>query len=113
MTAAYTLFIGSKNFSSWSLRPWLVMKMAKLPFEEIVIPLQQPETKARIQPHSPSGKLPALLIAEKSKKQTVWDSFAICETLAERHPRARLWPSNASRRSRARSIVAEMHSGFQ
>jgi glutathione S-transferase len=112
MTARYTLFIGSKNFSSWSLRPWLAMKMAGLPFEEILIALRTPETKARIQPHSPSGKVPALLIAEKGKERTVWDSLAICETLAERHRRARLWPEDTNLRAEARSIVAEMHSGF-
>lgn len=113
MTARYTLFVGSKNISSWSLRPWLAMKMAKLPFEEVVIRLRTAETKANIKPHSPSGKVPALLIADKGKEQTVWDSLAICETLAERHPRVRLWPSNAAKRAEARSVVAEMHSGFQ
>jgi glutathione S-transferase len=113
MSARYTLFVGSKNTSSWSLRPWLAMKMAELPFEEVVIALRTPETKANITPHSPSGKVPALLIAEKNTEHTVWDSLAICETLAERHPRARLWPSNAAKRAEARSVVAEMHSGFQ
>ena len=113
MTARYTLFIGSKNFSSWSLRPWLAMKLAKLPFEEVVIRLRTPETKGNILPHSPSGKVPALLLEENGKRHTVWDSLAICETLAERHPRARLWPRSASRRAQARSIAAEMHSGFQ
>jgi glutathione S-transferase len=112
MTVCYTLFIGSKNTSSWSLRPWLAMKMAKLPFEEVLIKLRTPQTKANILPHSPSGKVPALLIAEKGKEATVWDSLAICETLSERHPRAKLWPSSATARGEARSIVAEMHSGF-
>ena len=113
MAARYTLFVGSKNFSSWSLRPWLAIKMAKVPFEEVVIPLRKPETKAQIGPHSPSGKVPALLIDDQGRRETVWDSLAICETLAERHPRAKLWPKSAAMRAEARSICAEMHSGFQ
>ena len=112
MGARYTLYIGSKNLSSWSLRPWLVMKTAKLPFEEVLIKLRTSETKARILPHSPSGKVPALRIEEGSSSATVWDSLAICETLAERHPDARLWPEDARTRAHARSIAAEMHSGF-
>jgi glutathione S-transferase len=110
--ARYTLYIGNKNFSSWSLRPWLVMKMAKLAFEEVRIKLYQTETKARILAQSPSGKVPALKIEDGGASQTVWDSLAICETLAERHPEARLWPDGASARAHARSITAEMHSGF-
>lgn len=113
MAARYTLFVGSKNWSSWSLRPWLAMKMAGVPFEEIVIPLRRPETKAAIGLHSPSGKVPALLIAERGKETTVWDSLAICETINERFPRARLWPKAPATRAEARSIVSEMHSGFQ
>ena len=113
MGARYKLYIGNKNLSSWSLRPWLAMRMAKLPFEEAVIRLQTSESKGRILVHSPSGKVPALKIDENGASQTVWDSLAICETLAERHPEARLWPENASMRAQARSIVAEMHSGFQ
>lgn len=112
MGARYNLYIGSKNVSSWSLRPWLVMKTAKLPFEEAVIRLHTPESKTRILAHSPSGKVPALKINENGASRTVWDSLAICETLAERHPEARLWPEAASARAHARSIVAEMHSGF-
>jgi glutathione S-transferase len=112
MSARYTLFIGSKNISSWSLRPWLAMKMANLPFEEVLIALRQPETKAEIKPHSPSGKVPALRIEEGTREQTVWDSLAICETLAERHPGAHLWPADTSARAEARSVTAEMHSGF-
>ena len=112
MSARYTLFIGSKNTSSWSLRPWLAMKMANLPFEEVLIALRRPETKEEIKPHSPSGKVPALRIEEGARVQTVWDSLAICETLAERHPGAHLWPADASTRAEARSVTAEMHSGF-
>jgi glutathione S-transferase len=112
MTARYTLIIGSKKTSSWSLRPWLTMKMAKLSFDEVLIPLRRPDTAAAIKAHSPSGKLPVLTIDEQGHIHTVWDSLAICELLAERHPDLHLWPPDANRRMEARSIVAEMHSGF-
>jgi glutathione S-transferase len=112
MGARYTLYIGNKNLSSWSLRPWLAMKTAGLPFDEVRITLDTPKTKAEILATSPSGKVPALTIEENGTSQTIWDSLAICETLNERHPEARLWPENAGRRAHARSIVAEMHSGF-
>lgn len=112
MAARYTLFIGNKNTSSWSLRPWLAMKMAKLAFEEVLIPLRRPESKENIKKHSPSGKVPALNIEEEGRVQTVWDTLAICETLAERHPSAHLWPQDQMARAEARSVTAEMHSGF-
>ena len=112
MSARYTLYIGSKNISSWSLRPWLAMKTAKLAFGEVLIPLRKAQTSAEITVHSPSAKVPALKIEENGASRTVWDSLAICETLAERHPEARLWPEDAPARAEARSIVAEMHSGF-
>jgi glutathione S-transferase len=112
MSARYRLYIGSKNFSSWSLRPWLAMKMAKLSFEEVLIPLRMPETKAKIGTHSPSGKIPLLQIDQNARSIKVWDSLAICETLAERHPQAGLWPADPLARSEARSVAAEMHSGF-
>jgi glutathione S-transferase len=112
MAASYTLFIGTKRFSSWSLRPWLAMKMAKLSFEEVLIPLRQPDTKEKIKLHSPSGKVPLLKIEDGAQTETIWDSLAISETLAERHPDAKLWPSDPQARARARSIAAEMHSGF-
>ena len=112
MGARYTLYIGNKNLSSWSLRPWLAMKAAGLPFDEVRITLDTPTSKAEILTRSPSGKVPALTIEENGASQTIWDSLAICETLNERHPEAQLWPENARRRAHARSIVAEMHSGF-
>ncbi|MEA2824959.1 MAG: glutathione S-transferase [Alphaproteobacteria bacterium] len=112
MAARYTLYIGSKRISSWSLRPWLAMRIAKLAFDEVVIPLRKPETGSQIKVHSPSAKVPALRIEEGGLSRTVWDSLAICETLAERHPQARLWPEDSNARAEARSIVAEMHSGF-
>jgi glutathione S-transferase len=112
MTARYTLGLASKNFSSWSLRPWLAMKMANLPFDEVVVQMYQPDTAKKIAPLSPSGKLPVLIIKERGQTYKVWDSLAICETLAERHPEARLWPKSAAQRAQARSIAAEMHAGF-
>lgn len=104
----YTLIIGNKNYSSWSLRPWLLMKQADLPFDEIRIPLYCAGTKAAILKVSPSGKVPALIDGDI----TVWDSLAICEYLAERHPEKKLWPENPAARAEARSVSAEMHSGF-
>ena len=112
MNARYTLIVGSKNWSSWSLRPWLAMKMAGLAFEEVLIPLRRPETKTDIKRYSPSGKVPTLIIAEGATSTAVWDSLAICEALADRHPDRNLWPSDARARAEARSVAAEMHSGF-
>jgi glutathione S-transferase len=100
------LVIGNKNYSSWSLRPWLAMKVLGLPFRELRIPLYGPESKGGILKHSPAGKVPCLVDGDLR----VWDSLAILETLAEREPR--LWPADAAPRARARSISAEMHSGF-
>src|SRR5579883_2186196 len=108
----YTLYIGTKNYSSWSLRPWLAMKMAAMEFREIVIPLREPDTAGRIREHSPSGKVPLLVIEDGEKQERIWDSLAICETLAERFPRVQLWPADLAARAVARSISAEMHSGF-
>jgi glutathione S-transferase len=105
---AYTLVLGSKNLSSWSLRPYLALRATKAAFHEIVIQLDQPGTKAKILAHSPAGKVPVL----KDGGLLVWDSLAICETLAERHPAAKLWPEDAAQRARARAYAAEMHSGF-
>ena len=112
MTARYTLYVGSKRISSWSLRPWLAMKMAKLPFDEVLIALRQPDTRDKIRLHSPAAKVPLLKIQDGGEVETVWDSLAVCETLAERHPNAKLWPDDARARAQARSIAAEMHSGF-
>jgi glutathione S-transferase len=105
----YTLVIGNKNYSSWSLRPWLAMRQAGLPFREVRILLYTPESKAQIRSYSPSGKVPCLVDGALA----VWDSLAICEYLAERHPQAKLWPADPYARAVARSISAEMHSGFQ
>ncbi|HYG91878.1 MAG TPA: glutathione S-transferase family protein [Azospirillum sp.] len=103
-----TLMIGNKAYSSWSLRPWLALRHIGVPFAEILVPLRQPGSKARILQHSPSGRVPAL----KHGERTVWDSLAICEYLAEVFPDAMLWPDDAYARAVARSVSAEMHSGF-
>ncbi|MGA8434239.1 MAG: glutathione S-transferase family protein [Methyloceanibacter sp.] len=104
----YTLIIGDKNFSSWSLRLWLAMKHCGIPFAEERIRLRQPESRAAILRHSPSGKVPAL----KTNGLVVFDSLAILEFLAERHPETQMWPHDPQARALARSISAEMHSGF-
>jgi glutathione S-transferase len=100
------LVIGDRNYSTWSLRPWLVMKQAGVPFEEVSIRLNDAGTKAKIFNYSPSGKVPCLIDGET----VVWDSLAICEYLAEKA--ASLWPSDRKARAEARAISAEMHSGF-
>jgi glutathione S-transferase len=103
-----TLVIGTKRWSSWSLRPWLALSAVGAPFREILIPLRQPDTKARILEWSPSGKVPLL----DDGGLQVWDSLAICEYLAERFPEAGLWPRDPAACALARSVSAEMHSGF-
>jgi len=103
------LHIGNKNYSSWSLRPWLLLTQAGIPFEERVIPLDQPDSAARIGSVSGAGRVPVLV----DGSLTVWDSLAICEYLAERFPEKGLWPRDAAARAVARSAAAEMHSGFQ
>jgi glutathione S-transferase len=100
------LVIGNRNYSSWSLRPWLAMKVLGLPFEEQRIPLYGPDSRRALQQYSPAGKVPCLVDGELR----VWDSLAILEYLAERHPG--LWPAERSLRARARSVSAEMHAGF-
>ncbi len=102
------LVIGTKRFSSWSMRPWLALKQAGLPFDEVEITLRQPDTKQRILEHSPSGKVPLL----KDGDLKIWDSLAICEYVAETACAVPLWPENRGARAVARSVAAEMHSGF-
>jgi glutathione S-transferase len=104
-----TLVIANKCYSSWSLRPWLLLKQLGIAFDEILIPLGQPDTPARIREHSPAGRVPIL----KDGAITVWDSLAILEYAAERWPQAEVWPEERGARALARSISAEMHSGFQ
>jgi glutathione S-transferase len=105
-----TLVIGNKNYSSWSMRPWVALKGAGIAFEETFIPLYTgPDDKARILAVTPSGKVPALIDGDI----TVWDSLAIIEYAAEKFPDAKLWPADVAARAHARAICAEMHSGFQ
>jgi glutathione S-transferase len=103
------LIIGDKNYSSWSMRPWLLLKHFGIPFDEVLIPLYEANTKASILEHTPSGKVPCLVADDGS---SVWDSLAICETLAERFPQHAMWPRDPVVRAHARSVSAEMHSGF-
>jgi len=103
-----TLVIANKNYSSWSLRAWLMLRRADVPFREVRIPLAQADTGARLRQRSPSGLAPALIDGDL----TVWDSLAIGEYLHEQFPAAGLWPQEAHIRARARSISAEMHAGF-
>ena len=100
------LVIGTRNASSWSLRAWLLLKQLDLTFEEVVVPLQQPDTALHIRRYSPSGKVPVLF----ADGLCIWDTLAIAEFMAERYPS--LWPDDAATRSLARSVVCELHSGF-
>jgi glutathione S-transferase len=104
-----TLILGNKNYSSWSLRPWIGMKVAGLSFDEKIIPLYEPGSREQILAYSPAGKVPILLDSD----HTVWDSLAILEYLADKFPKAGLWPADMRARSHARSIASEMHGGFQ
>jgi glutathione S-transferase len=104
----YRLVIGNKAYSSWSLRPWLLMKEAGLAFDEIRIPLYQDGHAAKIRQHTPAGRVPVL----HDGAVTVWDTLAICEYLAERHPEKNLWPASVAARAHARAVSAEMHAGF-
>lgn len=102
----YTLYFGNKNYSTWSLRAWVLMKAFGIPFEEHRITLYEPDSPERIRAHSPSGKVPCL----RDGNTVVWDSLSIAEYLAERHPG--MWPADAATRAWARSATAEMHSGY-
>lgn len=103
-----TLVIGNKNYSSWSLRPWLALKQAGIPFREIPVSLYTETSRAEIKKYSPSGKVPALI----DGAMTVWESLAICEYLADKFPEKQLWPADAAARAVARSVATEMHAGF-
>ena len=100
--ADFTIYLGNKNYSSWSLRPWLVLKSTGIAFDEIVIPLYEPASKATIMKYSPSGTVPAL----RHGQLVIWDSLAICEYLAESFPTFQLWPRDPDARSVARSVCA-------
>ncbi|MFP2908816.1 glutathione S-transferase family protein [Pyxidicoccus sp. 3LFB2] len=103
-----TLVVGTKNYSSWSLRPYLALAHTGQPFQEVVVPLGEPDTTQKILQHSPTGRVPLL----KHGELAIWDSLAICEYLAETFPEARLWPEDRAARAVARAVTAEMHSGF-
>jgi len=106
--AQYTLVIGNKNYSSWSLRAWLAMKHADIAFDEVRVPLFEDGFKTTIEKYSPAGKVPVLVAGNTM----IWESLAICEFLAEQHPQARLWPADSGARAHARAICAEIHAGF-
>jgi len=102
------IVVGNKKYSSWSLRPWLALKLTGAPFEEVVVALDMPDTAENIRKYSPGGRVPALI----DGGLTVWESLSICEYLAEKFPAAELWPKDAAQRALARSISSEMHAGF-
>ncbi len=111
--AQYTLIVGTRSWSSWSLRPFMALKATGAAFETVDIRLRQKgTTREQILAFSPAGKVPVLKIDENGQIVTVWDSLAICEALADRHPQARLWPAEATARALARSYACEVHSGF-
>jgi glutathione S-transferase len=102
------LVIGNKNYSSWSFRPWLAMKVAGIAFDETVISLEAQDFKARITEISAAGKVPVLIDGDTH----VWESLAILEYLAEKFPAAALWPMDTATRAQARAVTSEMHAGF-
>ena len=107
-----TLYIGNKNYSSWSMRPWVMLKQAGIPFEEVMLRFDaftpDSQFKQSLGPISPTGKVPVLV----DGGLVVWDTLAIAEYAAEKFPQAGLWPVATAARARARSVCAEMHSGF-
>jgi glutathione S-transferase len=103
-----TIYLGNKNYASWSLRAWLALKRTGAAFDEVVIPLYQPGSRETVLKYSPSGRVPSL----RHGDVTVWDSLAICEYLAETFPDAGLWPSDPQARAAARAVSAEMHAGL-
>ena len=103
-----SLVIANKAYSSWSMRPWLLLRYFEIAFEEIVIPMDQASSKALMLSHAPTGKCPSL----RDGDLVVWDSLAIIEYLAERYPELPVWPRDPGARAVARSLAAEMHSGF-
>ena len=106
---ALRLIIGNKTYSSWSFRPWIAMKVARLPFEETVISLEASDFKVRIEAVSPAGRVPVLVDGQV----VIWESLAILEYLADKFSDAALWPAQAAVRAQARAIANEMHAGFQ
>jgi glutathione S-transferase len=107
--ARMRLYIGNKNYSSWSMRPWVLLRQAGIPFEEVMLKFGDDGKPVGIEKHSPTRKVPVLEI----DGEPVWDSLAIAETMAEMFPEKKLWPAAPEARRHARSVCAEMHSGFQ
>ena len=107
-SAELMIVIGDKNLSSWSLRPWLALRATGYPFRERKILLNREDTRAKLQAVSPTAKVPALIDGDL----VLWESLAICETLAEWFPAAQLWPQDATMRAHCRSVAVEMHGGF-
>jgi glutathione S-transferase len=105
----FTLVVGNKNYSSWSLRGWLAARASGVPFDEVLVRLSEPGSKEELLKQSPAGKVPVL----KHSDRVIWDSLAIIEYFAEIRPEAGLWPADPAARAHARSIAAEMHAGFQ
>ena len=112
MATRYTLIVGTKDWSSWSLRPYMALRHIGVSFDEELVPLRRESTSPEILRYSPTGRVPVLRIEDGERSYIVWDSLAICETLADRHPEAKLWPDDLSTRAVARAYAAEMHSGF-
>ncbi len=105
----YALVIGNKNYSSWSMRPWVLLRQAGIAFEEVQLEFNADARAQGAEAYSPTGLVPVLL----ANGAPVWDTLAICETIAEMHPQQGLWPAQARARQVARSICAEMHAGFR
>jgi glutathione S-transferase len=114
--AQMKLYIGNKNYSSWSMRPWALMRHLQIPFDEVMVRFDSfaPESgfKRTLAGISPTGRVPVLQADVDGRVQVIWDTLAIAEFLAELHPDRRLWPAQRAARARARAIVAEMHAGF-
>jgi len=106
--AGFTLWVGNKNYSSWSMRGWLMCKLAGIAFDEVLVRLDEPDRWSRFRKFAPSGRVPTLKIGDL----VIWDTMAIGEYLAERFPERKLWPADPRARAIARAVSAEMHSGF-
>ncbi len=103
------LVVANKTYSSWSLRPWILLAHFKIPFEEVVIPMDRPETREAMLKYAPTGKCPSL----HDGAIAIWESLAIIEYVAEQYPEQAIWPKGKAARAQARSLASEMHSGFQ
>jgi glutathione S-transferase len=109
MSPDLALIIGNKNYSSWSMRPWVLLRQADIPFREIQLWFDEDGRPKGIEPYSPTRQVPVLLVND----EPVWDSLAICETVAQLFPNKRLWPGDTRAQALARSACAEMHAGFR